>query len=118
VLLRAVIDGLSQAEAASALRLSQPHISALRRGRYEGFSAGRLARLIASQHFDIEVHLRRLEVPYARPCRSPTIIVIRYDRYGRPANLGALFSKNAESPSAKSAPSATRASSSSSRSSW
>ena len=114
----AIIDGLSQADAASALRLPQPHISALRHGRYAGFSAARLARLIASQHFNIEIHLRRLEVPYARPYRSPTIIVIRYDRYGRPANLGDRFSKNAESPSAKSEPSAMRASSSSSRSSW
>lgn len=80
----AIIDGLSQAEAATALRLSQPYVSCLRRGQYAGFSAGRLARLIASQHYNIELHLRRMNFPYARPFVPPALVVIRYDRYGRP----------------------------------
>jgi hypothetical protein len=56
-------------------------MSVLRRGRGEGFSIARLLRAIAKRHYDIEVHLRRIERPYIR--HPATVSVIRYDRYGR-----------------------------------
>ena len=76
-----IIDGNSQYLAASLLGLHQPQISALRRGRSAGFSVGRLLRLIAQRHYDVEVHLRRIERPYLR--HPATVKVIRYDRFGR-----------------------------------
>ena len=124
----AITGNMTQAEAASRMHISQAYVSALRRECYDGFSAGRLARLISRQHYNIEVHLRCMNYPYAHPYVPPTLVVIRYDRYSRlvsaydpygaPVNFGDRFSKKAASPSAKSVPSAMRASSSSSRSSW
>ena len=84
----ATVDGYDQYQAASFLGLRQPQISALRRGRGDGFSIGRLLRLIAKRHYNIEVHLRRIERPLATPRDHPTVSVIRYNRYGLVAKPG------------------------------
>jgi predicted XRE-type DNA-binding protein len=77
-----IIDGYDQYLAASFLGLHQPQISALRRGRCEGFSIGRLLRLIAKRHYNIEIHFRRIERPNAYPRQHPTVSIVRYDRFG------------------------------------
>jgi len=80
----AIVDGIDQYGAAALLRLHQPHISALRRGRGAGFSVSRLLRLIAAQGHDIEVQLRLNPRRFATPRKLPSVSVVRYDRYGRP----------------------------------
>lgn len=79
-----IIAHLSQDAAAQRLRLTQPHISALRRGCYDGFSAARLLRLIASQFYNVEIHLRQIDRPLASPRRMPTLVVLRYDKHAYP----------------------------------
>jgi len=73
----AIIKGYTQANAAALLRLTQPQISALRRGQYAGFSVGRLLRLIAGQHYNIEIRLKRMDRPFAAPYKQPTLLVSR-----------------------------------------
>ena len=81
--LNAVIAGWNQHEAAALVRISQARISNLRRKRLYGLSATRLLRLMASQGYNVEVHLKPMERRFARPRPQPTITVIRYDRFGR-----------------------------------
>ena len=85
----AMVDGYSQVLAAAFLDLRQPQISALRRGRGDGFSIGRLLRLIAHRKYNVEVHLRPMERPFAKPRPLPAVKVLRYDRFGRVVNARA-----------------------------
>lgn len=80
----ALYDGCKQYYAAAMLRLTQPQVSALRRGRGDGFSVGRLLRLIASQGYNIEIHLKVLPRRYAKPRPTPSVTLVRYDHYDRP----------------------------------
>lgn len=80
----AVIDGWTQVEAADLLHLPQPKVSALRRGRYEGFSVSRLVRLIASRGYNVELHLKPIDRRFALPRKAPVISVVRYNRFGLP----------------------------------
>ena len=81
--LRTIMNGWSQVGAAGMLSLRQQDLSRLWRGRVAGFSASRLLRLIASQHYTFELHIRPILKPYARKRERPAIRVVRYDRYGR-----------------------------------
>src|SRR2546430_1262033 len=74
-----IVEPYDQYLAASFLGLQQPDVSALRRSRAEGFSIGRLLRAIARRHYDVEVHLRRIQRPYLR--HPASVAVIRYDRF-------------------------------------
>jgi hypothetical protein len=79
----AILDGWDQTTGADRVGIRQQDLSALRRGRSRGFSVGRLLRLIAREYYHVEIHLRRIPRPYAKPRESPTATVIRYDRWGR-----------------------------------
>jgi predicted XRE-type DNA-binding protein len=50
--------GLTQAEAAKLLRLDQPKVSALMRGRLRGFSTERLFRLLNALDQEVEIVIR------------------------------------------------------------
>ena len=50
--------GLTQAEAAAILGINQPKVSALVRGRLEGFSLERLARYLIALGHDVEIVIR------------------------------------------------------------
>ena len=50
--------GLSQAQAAQALRTSQPRISDLRRGKLEGFTIDRLLRFLNALDQDVELAIQ------------------------------------------------------------
>lgn len=47
--------GLKQSEAAEALGIDQPKVSALRNGRLGGFSVERLIRFLNALHRDVEI---------------------------------------------------------------
>ena len=79
----ALVADCTVAKAATWLGLWPSEVSALRRGRYAGFSIERLVRLIAKQRYNIELSLRPIE-PKPAPRVAPTIVVVRYDRFGRP----------------------------------
>lgn len=49
---------LTQTEAAKILHIDQPKISALRRGRLEGFSTERLLRFLVALNQDVEITIR------------------------------------------------------------
>jgi len=74
--------------AAAMCGLTQPDVSALRRGRGRGFSIGRLLRVIAHQGYSVEIHLRVLPRRFAQPRAEPTVTVVRYDHFGRPIPRG------------------------------
>jgi predicted XRE-type DNA-binding protein len=59
--LNQVLDGrkLSQADAAKALRLTQPKISALRHYKLAGCSVERLMNLLTALDHDVEIVIRR-----------------------------------------------------------
>lgn len=50
--------GLTQAQAASLLGIDQPKVSALRRGRLDGFSTDRLFRFLNALGQDVEISVR------------------------------------------------------------
>src|SRR5438132_2900662 len=50
--------GLTQAQAAALLKLDQPKISALRRGKLRGFSLERLFRCLKALDHDVEILVR------------------------------------------------------------
>jgi predicted XRE-type DNA-binding protein len=60
VALNRVLDrtGLSQAEAAKRLSVSQPKVSALRNYRLEGFSVERLIGFVTALNFDVDIVIR------------------------------------------------------------
>ena len=72
--------GLTQAEAADALGIDQPKVSALVRGRLSGFSMERLYRFLNALGKDVEIVIRN------RPAskREPSLNVVMPDRK-RPA---------------------------------
>jgi hypothetical protein len=78
----AIVDDRTVVEAAASLSNWPSEMSALRRGRYRGFSIDRLVRMIVSQRYDIELSLRPIVFKPA-PRVEATIAVVRYDRYGR-----------------------------------
>lgn len=51
-------SGLTQAQAADILGIDQPKVSALARGRLEGFSTDRLFRFLNALGDDIEIRIR------------------------------------------------------------
>ena len=62
-LLRRIVDclrarGLSQRQAARILGIDQPKVSALMRGRVEGFSVARMFRLLNALDMDVEILVR------------------------------------------------------------
>ena len=81
--LRAIMDGWSQVGAAGMLDLRQQDVCRIWRGNLAGFSVGRLLRLIAGCHYLVEIHLRAIPRPFAKPRELPTVRIFRYDRYGR-----------------------------------
>jgi predicted XRE-type DNA-binding protein len=86
----ALVADLGQMDAALQLGLSQPHVSLLRRGQANGFPVSRLLRVLAAQHYDVEVTLRRRPRPFARPYVPPQVTVVRYDRDGREVSRNSL----------------------------
>ena len=68
---------------AATVGICQQDLSALRRGRSKGFSVGRLLRIISREHYHVDIHLRRIPRPFAKPREWPTATVIRFDRWGR-----------------------------------
>ena len=58
--IRRIIEerGLTQAQAAELLAIDQPKISALVRGRLEGFSIERLTRFLNAAGLDVEIVVR------------------------------------------------------------
>jgi predicted XRE-type DNA-binding protein len=69
-LLRRIVEclrarGLSQRKAANILGIDQPKVSALMRGRLEGFSVARLFRLLNALDMDVEIRVR--PKPRSRP---------------------------------------------------
>ena len=58
--------GLTQAEAAKALGVDQPKISALRRGRLSGFSLERLLRFLLLLGRDVEIVVKQRRRPGRR----------------------------------------------------
>jgi hypothetical protein len=81
----AMLEGWNQVEGGAWVGLRQPAVSALRNGEYEHISIARLLRCIAEQrHYNLELHLRPIDRPFAQPKKYPTVTVIRYDRFGRP----------------------------------
>jgi predicted XRE-type DNA-binding protein len=81
--LRAIMDGWSQVGAAGMLDLRQQDVCRLWRGEVTGFSVARLLRLIAKRHYHVDIHLRAIARPFAKPREFPVARVFRYDRYGR-----------------------------------
>jgi predicted XRE-type DNA-binding protein len=79
----AIMDGWTQAEAASVMRLHQSELSRLRNGQLERFSVARLIRLVAARRYNIEVLLKPIPRPFAKPTVKPAVTVIRYDSHGR-----------------------------------
>lgn len=65
--------GLTQAQAARMLGVSQPKVSALMRGNLDGFSSDRLFRFLNALGSDIEIAVK----PRARSSRRPSIRVVR-----------------------------------------
>jgi predicted XRE-type DNA-binding protein len=53
--------GLTQAKAAKALRLDQPKVSALLRGRLQGFSVERLLSLLNTLGQEVEIVVRPVQ---------------------------------------------------------
>ena len=76
----AIIHGWPQNEAGVFVRLTQPDISRLRAGAAQRFTADRLLGAIAysGHHISISIHAMQ-----KRFKETPTITVLRYDRYGR-----------------------------------
>jgi len=65
--------GLTQAQAAKILGVSQPKVSALMRGNLDGFSSDRLFRFLNALGSDIEIAVK----PRARSSRRPSIRVVK-----------------------------------------
>jgi predicted XRE-type DNA-binding protein len=76
----AIIHDWPQNEAAVFVRLSQPDISRLRSGDGHRFTADRLLRAIAHSGHHVSISIRAMQ---KRLKETPTITVLRYDRYGR-----------------------------------
>ena len=72
--------GLTQAQAARLLGVSQPKVSALMRGKLDGFSSDRLFRFLNSLGRDIEVVIKIRR----RSGNRPGVRVIEEKRAGRP----------------------------------
>jgi predicted XRE-type DNA-binding protein len=72
--------GLTQTQAARLLGVSQPKISALMRGKLDGFSSDRLFRFLNLLGRDIEVVIKVRRRSGNRPC----VRVIEEKRAGRP----------------------------------
>ena len=64
---------LTQKEAANLLDTDQPRVSALLRGRLEGFSSDRLFRFLNALDHDIEIVIRRAK---KKSSRAPGIRVL------------------------------------------
>ena len=54
---------LTQAEAAEIMGIDQPKVSALMRGRLEGFSLQRLLNLVTALGRDVDIRIRRSRDP-------------------------------------------------------
>ena len=65
--------GLTQAQAAKILGVSQPKVSALMHGNLDGFSSDRLFRFLNALGSDIEIAIK----PRARSSRRPSIRVVK-----------------------------------------
>ncbi len=71
--------GLTQAEAAEMMGVDQPKVSALVRGRLDGFSMERLYRFLNSLGQDVEIVVR----PTPKSRESPSLRVTRKPRRSR-----------------------------------
>ena len=76
----AIIHGWPQNEACAFVRLTQPDISRLRAGAVQRFTADRLLGAIAHSGHHISISIRAMQKRFKE---TPTITVLRYDRYGR-----------------------------------
>ena len=54
---------LTQVEAAEIMRIDQPKVSALMRGRLEGFSLQRLLNLVTTLGRDVDIHIKKSRDP-------------------------------------------------------
>ena len=72
---------LTQTKAAAALGIDQPKISALMRGKLEGFSMGRLFRFLNALGRDVEIVIR----PARQDGEADTRVILLRD--GRPRGL-------------------------------
>lgn len=79
-----IVAGWTQYDAGALLHIHQSEISRLRRGEYSRFSIARLMRLIAARGFNLELHLKPIARPFAKPRQLPTVSIVRYDDYSRP----------------------------------
>lgn len=78
----AILSGWPQFEAAALSHTHQSELSRLRRGDLRRFSVGRLLRLIANCHYNIDVHLKAMPRVHGRPRVVPAAKVVRFDRHG------------------------------------
>jgi predicted XRE-type DNA-binding protein len=76
----AIVRGWPQNEACVLVRLSQPDISRLRAGDAQRFTADRLLRAIAHSGHHVSISISAMQKRFKE---TPTITVLRYDRYGR-----------------------------------
>jgi predicted XRE-type DNA-binding protein len=76
----AIVHGWPQDEACVFVKLSQSDISRLRAGAAHRFTADRLLRAIAHSGHHISISIRAMQKRFKE---TPTISVLRYDRYGR-----------------------------------
>jgi predicted XRE-type DNA-binding protein len=76
----AIIEGWPQNEACVFVRLSQPDVSRLRAGAAHRFTADRLLRAIADSGHHVSIAIHAMQRRFKE---TPTITVLRYDRYGR-----------------------------------
>jgi predicted XRE-type DNA-binding protein len=80
----AIVRGWPQNEACVRVRLSQPDISRLRAGDAQRFTADRLLRAIAQSGHHISISIRAMQKRFKE---TPSVTVVRYDRYGRVIEL-------------------------------
>jgi predicted XRE-type DNA-binding protein len=80
----AIVHGWPQNEACVLVRLTQPDISRLRAGDAQRFTADRLLGAIAHFGHHISISIRAMQKRFKE---TPTVTVLRYDRYGRLVEL-------------------------------
>jgi predicted XRE-type DNA-binding protein len=81
---RAIVQGWPQNEACVLVRLSQPDISRLRAGDAQRFTADRLLGAIAHSGHHVSISIHAMQKRFKE---TPTLTVLRYDRYGRLVEL-------------------------------
>jgi len=77
--------GLTQAAAAGVLKIDQPKVSALVRGRLAGFSLDRLVRFLVLLGSDVEIVVKaRTRAAGQARCSSPDHVRNMHPNFGQP----------------------------------